>query len=429
MSRIIIATFGSFGDLHPKLALALGLQARGHDVVLATSEPYRAKVAALGLPFLALRPDLSLENDALVQRVMEGVRGTEYLMRDLVYPSARDMYADLESPTKNADLLVASELVFVARTLAERTGVRWAYCALAPISFLSAHDPSVLPAPRISRLIQSLGPAANRLLLRVAEGVSHAWWRPLRRLRRDFGLPAGPPPLFAGKYSPHLNLAAFTHALQPPQPDWPAHTVQTGFLFHDENQAGDALPAPVEQFIRGGEPPIVFTLGSAAVRLARDFYVESARAARSLGRRALLLLGKNPAPPDLPPSIFAWDYLPYARIFPRAAAIVHQGGVGTTGQALRAGCPALVVPFAHDQFDNARRVTRLGAGRQLARSRYRAVAVARELAALLDTPAAKTAALKAAAIIRSELGVDHACDAIEQLLAEPAPRRATLTSA
>jgi UDP:flavonoid glycosyltransferase YjiC (YdhE family) len=113
----------------------------------------------------------------------------------------------------------------------------------------------------------------------------------------------------------------------------------------------------VQQFLDSGPPPIVFTLGSAAVHLARDFYVQAAAAAQLLGRRAILLLGRNPAPPHLPSTILPWNYLPYARIFPSAAAIVHQGGVGTTAQALRAGRPMLVMPFAHDQFDNARRVT------------------------------------------------------------------------
>ena len=59
-------------------------------------------------------------------------------------------------------------------------------------------------------------------------------------------------------------------------------------------------------------------------------------------------------------------------MFARAAAIVHQGGIGTTAQALASGHPSLVVPFAHDQFDNAERVARLGVGRALYRSKYNA---------------------------------------------------------
>ena len=422
MARIVIVAYGSLGDLHPAIALARGLEARGHRAAIATSEPYRAKLAALGLAFHAVRPDLSLSDEALVRRVMDGRRGSEYLMRGLVFPAVRDMHADLVPIAANADLLVAGELACAVPIVAHQRGMPWAYFSLSPISFLPIFDPSVLPGPPQLLAVQSLGPAANRFVLTLARIVSHSWWRPVRTLRRELGLPAGASPLFTGKYSPRLNLALFSKALQPPQPDWPPHTVQTGFLFHDETESSAPLPPDVQGFLDAGPPPIVFTLGSAAVSLARDFYVQGARAAQLLGRRAVLLLGKNPSPPDLPPSILAWDYLPYARIFPHAAAIVHQGGIGTTAQAMRAGRPMLVMPFAHDQFDNAARVTRLGAGRQIAREKFTAESAAREIGALLADPrAAETAAVRGTQI-RAERGVELACEVLERALdRQPAP--------
>jgi UDP:flavonoid glycosyltransferase YjiC (YdhE family) len=129
-----------------------------------------------------------------------------------------------------------------------------------------------------------------------------------------------------------------------------------------------------------------------------------------------LLLGNNPPPTGLPPTVLAWDYLPYAQIFPHAAAIVHQGGVGTTAQALRAGRPMLVVPFAHDQPDNAARVTRLGVARTLPRASYGASRAARGLAALLGNPALATTAARLGAVVRAERGVAAACDALERVL-------------
>ncbi|MBI4623327.1 MAG: glycosyltransferase family 1 protein [Verrucomicrobia bacterium] len=416
MARIVLVTFGSLGDLHPAIALALGLQQRGHRAEIATNEFYRAKITALGLPFHPLRPDLSLSDEAMVRRIMDGSGGSEYLMRELVFPSVRGMYADLAAVATTADLLVTGELVCAAPLLAEKTGVNWVFQALSPISFFSVSDPPLLPGPSGTRFLQSLGPAANRCIYATAKLVSHSWSAPVRALRRELALPPGGSPLFEGKYSPRLNLALFSAVLQPPQPDWPANTVQTGFLFHDEGESAPALPIAVEDFLAAGEPPIVFTLGSAAVSLARDFYAQGARAAESLGRRALLLLGKNPPPPSLPRSILAWDYLPYARVFPRAAAIVHQGGVGTTAHALRAGRPMLVVPFAHDQFDNAARVVRLGVARTLARSRCQAARLASELAALSGDPRHARVAGELGAQVRAENGVARACDALERRL-------------
>ena len=416
MSRILIAVFGSLGDLHPSIALARGLIARGHNAAIATSEPYRAKITQLGIPFHGIRPDLSLTDQALVRRVMDGQRGSEYLMRELVYPAVRDMHADLAPLTAAADFVIASELACAIPILAQQRTFPWAYFSLSPMTLLSVYDPPELPGPPILHAMQALGPTANRLVHGLARMVSYSWWQPVRQLRRELGLPKGESPIYGGKFSPRLNLALFSEVLQSPQSDWPAHTVQTGFLFHDESEPSPALPDDVQRFLDAGPPPIVFTLGSAAVSLAENYYVHAAHAAKMLGCRALLLLGKNPPPPNLPPTILAWDYLPFAQIFPHAAATVHQGGVGTTAQALRSGRPMLVVPFAHDQFDNAARVTRLGVGRRLAREKFTDDSAARELGALLSAPRVFERSALVAEKIRDERGVDAACEAIEQAL-------------
>lgn len=415
MPRILIATYGSLGDLHPAIALARGLQARGHQVQVATSGMYRARITALGLDFHALRPDLLAQGEHIIADIMDGPRGSERLMRQHLFPAVRNMHADLLPIVTEADLLVASELVFPAPILAATQGVRWVSYQLSPVSLFSLQDPPVLPVPDAVRWLQR-GGWLHRAMKTIAKLVSHSWWRPLRELRAELGLPPGEHPFFEGKFSPLLNLVLFSPVLQPPQPDWPRNSVQTGFLFHDEDHAFGPLPPAVAEFLATGDPPIVFTLGSAAVYVPGDFYAESARAAQQLGRRALLLLGKNAAPPNLPSSILAWDYLPYAQIFPHAAAVVHQGGVGTTAQTLRTGCPMLVVPFAHDQFDNAARVQRLGVGRTLARGRYRAPAVARELGSLLADNTSRDTATKLGARVRAERGVETACDALEPLL-------------
>lgn len=202
MPRVVLATFGSLGDLHPALALATGLRERGHAVVLATSEPYRDKIVAAGLEFRPLRPNIALGDEAIVRRIMDGSRGSEYLMRELVFPAVREMYADLSALAADADLLLTSELVCAAPLVGEVTGRRWAFYSLSPISFYPRRDPPLLPGPPGTRLLQSLGPAASQWLIRAARLVSHPWWAPVRLLRRELGLPPGRSPLFDGKFSP-----------------------------------------------------------------------------------------------------------------------------------------------------------------------------------------------------------------------------------
>jgi UDP:flavonoid glycosyltransferase YjiC (YdhE family) len=214
-----------------------------------------------------------------------------------------------------------------------------------------------------------------------------------------------------------MVLAMFSRVLGEAQPDWPTQTVITGFPFYDlKDETG--MPLALEKFLDEGPPPIVFTLGSSAVYVAGDFYRQSILAASRLGRRAVLLVGDagNTFAESLPEGIVAFDYAPYGQILPRAAAVVHQGGVGTTGQALRAGIPMLVIPFNHDQPDNAQRIARLGVGRSLARDKYQAERVAAELGQLLSEPKYARKALEVGRIVNQEQGARSAADAIESVL-------------
>jgi UDP:flavonoid glycosyltransferase YjiC (YdhE family) len=118
----------------------------------------------------------------------------------------------------------------------------------------------------------------------------------------------------------------------------------------------------------------------------------------------------------LPDGVAVFNYAPYGELLPRAAAVVHQGGVGTTGQSLRAGIPMLVVPFNHDQPDNAARVTRLGVARNLTRESYKARRVAKELAELLGNPSYSSAAKEVGEQVRAENGAARAVDLIVGLM-------------
>jgi UDP:flavonoid glycosyltransferase YjiC (YdhE family) len=230
------------------------------------------------------------------------------------------------------------------------------------------------------------------------------------------GLPRGLNPVFAGQYSPQLNLGLFSKVLYQRQPDWAPNTHLTGFPFYDRKDNAPIAPG-LAQFLDEGDAPIVFTLGSAAVHIAGDFFDESVKAAQLLKRRAVLLVGKDEQKPDaLPEGIVAFDYAPHSELFPRAACIVHQGGVGTTGQGLRAGVPTLIVPFSHDQPDNALRIVDIGTGRTLDRGGYKAERVAKELSQLLGNAPYAARARAVAEEVRAEDGARTAVDLMLKLL-------------
>lgn len=450
--HIVLTTFGSFGDLHPTVAIALELQRRGHHATIASSAIYRDKVESLGLGFGAVRPDLPGPTTArdVVRRVMDLRSGGEYLFKEMLMPHLRQSYDDLSVITRDADLLVTHPVTFAGPLVAQKQKLRWASTVLAPISFFSIYDPPVPPAAPELAVLFRLGPGVRRALIRLMRRITERWVAPVYALRRELGLPRGGHPLFEGQHSPQRVLALFSRALGAPQPDWPRQTRQCGFAFYDRRgnmsllgktlatehelqseSAGSsggedahksaddaaALSPALARFLEAGPAPLVFTLGSSAVMDAGNFYRESARAARRLNRRAVLLIGDAiNLPAQLPPGVAAFDYAPYSALFPRAAAVVHQGGAGTTAQAMRAGVPQLVMPYSHDQPDHAARIQRLGIGLAIFRARYRADRVAPLLDQLLKSPKYRARAAAIGAQVRREDGVGAACDALEEQL-------------
>jgi UDP:flavonoid glycosyltransferase YjiC (YdhE family) len=428
--RIVLTTVGSLGDLHPYVAVALGLRARGHEPVLATSECYRQKVEALGLGFRPLRPDhpaVDADPD-LMRRMMDRRKGSECVIREFVMPALRQSYEDTLAAAEGADLLVSHMLTFATRLVAEKKGVPWASTFLQPLGLFSAYDPPVLPQAPLLAKLRFLGPAFHRPLFWCARRSVRPWSEPWHRLRAEVGLPpTSANPLFEGQHSPLLVLALFSKLLADKQPDWPPQAVLTGFPFYDRDGEG-GMPPGLVRFLDAGPPPLVFTLGSSAVLDAGPFYDHSAAAARRLGRRAVLLVGNDPRnrPASLPAGVVAFAYAPYSELFPRAAAIVHPGGIGTTAQAMRSGRPMLVMPYAHDQPDNAGRVTRLGIARTIARRRYTPARAAAELRHLLDNPVYGQRASAVGEQVRREDGVRDACDALTGLLQAASPAGAGL---
>jgi UDP:flavonoid glycosyltransferase YjiC (YdhE family) len=314
--------------------------------------------------------------------------------------------------------LLLGELNYAGPIVAEVTGIPWASYVLAPLSFFSAFDPPVLPPyPRLARADRFV-PGFGRVIKRVARFVSRKWPEPIYQLRSELGLPRGANPLFDAKHSPSLVLALFSRVLGVEQKDWPANTLITGFCYYDADAGNQALPPNLEKFISAGEPPVVFTLGSAAVLAAGNFYEVSARAAIKLGIRAVLLIGSDPRnqlKTKMPESICVAEYAPYSGLFNSASMVVHQGGVGTTAQCLRAGKPMLIMPFSHDQPDNARRMLRLKVGRIIARSNYTPFRIARRIQKMLAMPLLAKRAESVGRQLAKEDGVRTACDALEEL--------------
>ena len=416
MARIVLSTIGSLGDLHPMIALSLELRRRGHDVLINTWEGYREKIVDNGLEFAPLRPNLDPTDSELIRKTMDSATGPEMVIREIIFPHIRDMYDDMLATVDGADLFLNGEIVYTAAAIAEKTGIKWISISLSPLCMFSSEDPNVYPQATWLEFLRPLPAVFHRELFRVMRWTISGWYEPYKVFRRDLGLDPDHDPIFTDKFSPLLHLAMFSEAIGKPQSDWHSPTIQTGFCFYDESETS-TLPDELARFLEEGDPPIVFTLGSAAAMDARDFFDQSAKAAKLLGRRAVLLYGRDQKLPDgLDKNIVAFDFAPYSLIFPRAACVVHQAGVGTTGQVLRAGVPHLIVPFSHDQPDNAARCRRAGVAEIVDRDSYTAESAAKTLKPILNDKKYRTNAAALKRIVESESGTATACDAIEYIL-------------
>lgn len=409
--RIAFGSFGSLGDLHPVLALACGAAGRGHGVVVAAAEAHRPVVEAAGIEFQPLRPGVPT-NEASLAHYFHMSRGPVRLMRELSFAHVRETHEDLTRAAGGADVLVVGELLYTAPQVAAAEGIPWANIVLAPTSFLSSEDPCVLaPAPFLHPF-RRLGPWFHRLAHRFGR-LQTAWHaRPLTAFQRSLGVVKPGNPVYDTKHSPRLVLTLFPEFLAAPQRDWPSAVRQCGFVFH--RQPIDPEPG-VRDFLERGSAPVVFTLGSIVSHFEPGFHLCAAEAAGLLGRRALILAGRNPRRPRGGGDLHVADYAPLEAVLPHAAAVVHAGGIGTCGEALRAGVPSVIVPYAFDQPDNALRMKRLGVAEVLPRGGGGAVAIAGALRGVLEGSRHRGAARSLAEAIDPGRTLACALDGIESL--------------
>lgn len=422
--RIVLATGGSLGDIHPVMGLGLALRRRGLTAEIATSADYRAKIEAEGLGFHEVGPSAArLERDTglpLPELTARIARSNRFLFERIMLAYAAEATRQMIVASAGADIVAGLSFAPGARIAAERLGLPLVAIALQPATVFSAHDPPFLPqAPWLRPADGGWRLRLNRATVAMGRATTAGWTRRLNRVRREIG--AGPAPgdiVFDALRSADLALGLYSPLLGARQPDAPARFHVTGYAAYDSEAGGPpVLPEPLARFLAAGPPPVVFTLGSAAVNAPGDFYRHGLRAARGLGRRAVLLIGPggDRALADAP-DVLAAPYAPYSLLFPQASAIVHQGGVGTTQQALRAGRPQVVVPHLGDQFDNARRVSRLGVGLEVARKDL-ASRLASELGRVL---AGEERIARARALGRIAMAEDGAAEAARLIAALPA---------
>lgn len=430
--RFLLNTIGTAGDVHPFIAVGVALRARGHEVTLLANPHFAERIGRLGLGF---RP---LGDEADYQRMVSGAdlvhrgRGPGYVLNNLILPAMEPTVRAVREIARQwrPDAALAHHICLATPAACRELSIPCASAVLAPLFWLSRHEPIVYP----TLPIKDLPRWADRLLRHAMRHYGRwVFDRSVNRRKRELGLPTArdlvyneargltrprhghdgaPPRLALGLWSAHYRPAF-------PDDPSPEQGRICGFCWFDRGASTDPdTDEALRRFLDSGPSPIVFTLGTSVVHHGRGFYDLAAAACHRIGKRALLLVGSTEAARrPWPEGVLAVPYAPLSRVLPRGRCTVHHGGIGTTAQAMRAGTPSLIIPFANDEFDNAARVGRLGVGATLSRSklteRTLAGAIERVLA---DRPMAAAAQIMGRKLV-SEDGAEAAAEAMTMLAA------------
>lgn len=425
MTRILIATVGSRGDVQPYLALAKGLQAAGHEPIIATCARFGDTVAAHGVPFQPLSDDILLLLDSDAGRTaMEESSGligslkTNIALAKKAGPINERLLSDVWQAAQavRPELVIYHPKALAGPHVAEALGVP-AIEALPVPAVVPTGDFPVIGLPRLP-----LGRGYNRLTYRLVEAGYRQYEKMANRFRREtLGLAPTKGAAMMTRMpqgAPIEVVHAISEHVLPRPADWPAHAHLDGYWFLDDGSEWTP-PRELVEFLDAGDPPVYVGFGSMAGRDPQRMTRAVVAALTQAGVRGILASGWGGlATEDLPDTVLPISEAPHDWIFPRVAAVVHHGGAGTTAAGLRAGRPTVVCPFIVDQFFWGARVSAIGAGpAPVPQKKLTADRLAAAIRAATTDPSIRASAERVGRQISAEDGVRTAIATIEDVLA------------
>ncbi|MCA9905857.1 MAG: glycosyltransferase family 1 protein [Anaerolineae bacterium] len=425
--NILIVTLGSRGDVQPYVALGKGLQAAGHTVTVCTAASFETFITEHGLRYGYLNNELlDLMDTAEGRAAMEeavGVFGSVKTMIKLAKESSR-IYRQILKETWAAaqaaepDLIIYHPKAFGVPHIAEKLGIP---------AILTASVPMIVPTaamPPIGIPALKLGGGYNKLGYKLIT-MGYSSYRGMINTFREETLGLGKLPrsqdvLTEVSGQPVPVLHAYSQHMIPRPHDWPDYAHVNGFWFLDDAENWQPA-AELQAFLDAGDPPVYVGFGSMAGRNPDKLARTVIRALQQANVRGIIATGWGGLQAgDLPETIFKIDQAPHDWLFPRVAAVVHHGGAGTTAEGLRAGVPAVTVPFVLDQPFWGARIKALGVGPEpVPRKNLTVDRLAAAISQAVTDPAMRQRAAACGAAIRAEEGVGNAVALIQRYLAAP----------
>jgi sterol 3beta-glucosyltransferase len=232
---------------------------------------------------------------------------------------------------------------------------------------------------------------------------------PISQFRKDvLGLPpAKGENILHGK--PITKLYSYSEIVVPRPTDWDESSVVTGYWFLDTPANWQPDPELV-RFIQEGSTPVYIGFGSMFMSGGKQKTEIALQALRLAGQRGILATGWGGLTADsTSKEIFVLEAVPHDWLFPKVAAIVHHGGAGTTGAAIRAGKPQIICPFVGDQSFWGHRVAVLGVGTApVPQAKLTAEKLAEAIQSAVSDNKIRQHAASFGETIRAENGIEYA---------------------
>jgi len=416
----LVICVGTSGDIHPFIPVAKALQAMGRSVTFITNSYHARLLSGSGLAYVGLGTDeeyLRLMQDP---NIWHPTRGFEALLARY-----KDQLLQVVSTIRSIALgrstvVIAHPFAVPGAAMAREQGLisKIVSMHLAPSTIRTCHDPLRFGDTTIPRWVPM---SWRRALWRFIE---KGWIDPtgvgqVNAARSALNLPPVQSSFLAHvEDEPNLTVTLFPTWFAPTMPDWPRPLLSSDFQLFDPEPA-DKFSEELSAFLDAGDKPLVFTPGTGNLH-ASSFFSCALAAARRLDERAVFLTKeRGQVPANLPPMALWQPYVPLSGLLPRAKALIHHGGVGTTAEALRAGIPQLVTSFAWDQFDNGSRVKELGMGLVLPTRKLTPRSLTRSIREIISSASIRSCGAQVAKRFTQQQDPTELCTEIERCLSAP----------
>lgn len=408
MVHLVIFALGTGGDVDPLVALGAELIRRGNRVSFLSNDYFEPIISASGCEFISVGTLAQYHkgNNVAAWERDNNTDTFEYYHAPTFEPAFHFIKHCANTPM----LLLALSEQNGAVAAAEKFNVPFVKLILSPNVIFSAYTPPaptswVIPSPIPRFIVRFLLRRYRKVRFNRFHKSAHTRQYIATRKRLQCM------PRYQKDSNAIVQIGFFPEWFGMRAPDWPSNLTLVGFPL--QNRADYSARHLFDEWVSRLGAPIIFTTGT-GVKDAQSLFREGRKICEQLGVPGVFVGVNNGAELLKGSTLCAHlNYLDFGYALPKALAIVHHGGIGTTAQAIKAGIPQLIRPLKYDQPDNADRIYKLGLGTYVMPEKFTAESVAPIVSNMLQKAKSSKALRLYSEDVSNSKAINLACDLIE----------------